>query len=414
VRLNHVQAVLSERLQADAPAPLAVAFSGGGDSLALLLIARDWARQHGRRLLVLSVDHGLQPQGAAWVKACAAMAKRLDLPFHALAWTGPKPERGLPAAARAARHQLLAQAAREAGARVILMGHTTDDRLEAQAMRAAGATTPDPRVWSPSPAWPEGRGLFLLRPLIDARREELRDWLRARGETWIEDPANADPRFARARARAALTGAETPCVAPLPAAAAALARACEATAWGGLAVARQALRAADDGPAARFLSAACLSAAGTSRPPRGERLRRLLAATRERDGVNATLAGARIEAQGETVRLWREPGETARGGLAPRALPAGEPIVWDGRYEVLATRPGLKIRALVGLAARLSQGERRALAAIPAAARGALPAVIEGGAVACPTLRAVEGVSLTPLAQDRLGAACGVVTREPV
>src|SRR5213079_1546584 len=128
----------------------------------------------------------------------------LGHPFRALGWSGDKPTTGLPAAARAARHALLADAAREAGARAILMGHTADDILEARLMRAEGSTTPDPREWTPSPAWPQGRGVFLLRPLLDLRRADLRRWLSARGETWIDDPANEDASYARPRARQAL------------------------------------------------------------------------------------------------------------------------------------------------------------------------------------------------------------------
>jgi len=185
----------------DSRRPLAVGLSGGGDSLALTLIADAWARRAGRELILLTVDHRLQADSAGWTDICAATAQRLGRPFRALPWTGDKPATGLPAAARLARHRLLADAAREAGARVILLGHTADDLGEAAAMRAAGSTTPDPRAWAPSPVWPEGRGLFLLRPLLSLRRSDLRTWLADRGETWIDDPANADPRYARSRAR---------------------------------------------------------------------------------------------------------------------------------------------------------------------------------------------------------------------
>src|SRR5207247_1209422 len=82
----------------------------------------------------------------------------LGADFQALRWDGDKPVTGLAAAARTARHRMLADAARRAGARAILMGHTGSDVLEAEAMRAAGSTTPDPKEWAPSPAWPEGRG----------------------------------------------------------------------------------------------------------------------------------------------------------------------------------------------------------------------------------------------------------------
>ncbi|HQT52410.1 MAG TPA: tRNA lysidine(34) synthetase TilS, partial [Phenylobacterium sp.] len=204
-----VHEVLDRRLLSASPAPIAVALSGGGDSLALSLIAADWSKVRRRRLLILTVDHGLRAESAALTRACAATA-------DPLAWEGDKPATGLPAAARSARHRLIADAARAAGAKVILMGHTASDRLEAAAMRQAGASTPSPREWTPSPTWPQGRDLFLLRPMLSQTRAEIRAWLAERGETWIEDPANEDPRFARARARATLTGDETDTVLSAP------------------------------------------------------------------------------------------------------------------------------------------------------------------------------------------------------
>src|SRR4051812_27653902 len=153
-------AALDRRLRTDAAAPLAVGFSGGGDSLALLILTLDWARAHGRPVISLTVDHGINPASAGWTAEAVAKARALGARPLALAWTGPKRPTGLSAAARAARHALLADAAREAGARTLLLGHTRDDLAEAALMRAEGSTVSDPRGWSPSPAWPEGRGVF--------------------------------------------------------------------------------------------------------------------------------------------------------------------------------------------------------------------------------------------------------------
>lgn len=398
-----VHEVLDRRLLSASLAPIALALSGGGDSLALALIAADWARAHGRRLLILTVDHRLRPESAAWTQACAATADRLGADFQALAWEGDKPATGLPAAARAARHRLIADAARTASAKVVLMGHTASDRLEAAAMRQAGATTPSPREWAPSPAWPEGRGVFLLRPMLAQTRAELRAWLAAHGETWIEDPANEDSRFARARARAGLTGIETDDIAMAPDLAD-LAGAVTDLA-GGLGLPRGRLREASQA----FLAAACLCAAGTSRPPRGARLERLAEALRGDADLTATLAGARIEADGDQVRFLREAGEARRGGLAALTLAAGETDVWDGRLEITAARP-LTIRALTGHAAGLSRLQRAALQRLPAGARGALPFIDGEGS---PLLAAIPGVSARPLALERLRAVCGVMQMEP-
>jgi tRNA(Ile)-lysidine synthase len=406
VHLEGVGAILDRRLRPESRRPVAVAFSGGGDSLALLLAADAWAETVGRELLVLTVDHRLQPDSEAWTEACAATAERLGMAFQPLAWTGEKPTTGLSAAARAARHRLLADAARAAGASVVLMGHTADDILEARLMRTRGSTASEPREWSPSPAWPEGRGVFLLRPLLGLRRAGIRDWLVARGERWIDDPANESPLSLRAQARRAIGGGGAdPGPTSEPAAAAPLARACRPDAAAGLHAPRRDIAAAAPGVAARFLSAACLCAAGTSRPPPREAALRLAERLAGPDGFVTTLAGARIEADGETVRFLREAGEAARGGLRPLILGAGETAVWDGRFEITAAR-AMEVRAALGLRQALSPADQDALVALSAGARDTVPVVVgEDG----PRLAVA-----TPMALERLLAACGAVEIEPI
>ncbi|KQY29266.1 tRNA(Ile)-lysidine synthetase [Caulobacter sp. Root487D2Y] len=440
-------AALDRRLRPDAAAPLAVGFSGGGDSLALLILTLDWARAQGRAVVSLTVDHQLNPTSGAWTARAVAKARALGARASALAWTGPKPASGLSAAARAARHALLADAARAAGARVLLLGHTEDDLAEAALMRAEGSTVPDPREWSPSPAWPQGRGVFVLRPLLAVGRGEIRDWLAARGETWLDDPANEDPGSARARARAHLNASppprgegaggggspramrptSSPPPQPLP-----------TRGRGYLILPR-------DAPAAQ-VAAACLCAAGTSRPPRGERLRRLVERIGRGETFTATLAGARIEA-GDVVSFFREPGEARRapgpppvgevaakpteGGVVERptspptdpsdrlpqggrALIPGQPLVWDGRYEITAAEPGLTVRPLQGLAARLPAAQRQVLQGLPAAARPSLPAVLApDGTVSCPILAEAKAARARCLVMDRFEAATGRVDQEP-
>ena len=396
---DEVHAVLDRRLRRDASAPLAVALSGGSDSRALGLIAADWARAAGRPLVVLTVDHRLNPASEDWTAECGALAGRLDAGFRALSWDGPKPATGLPAAARAARHRLLAQAARDVGARVILMGHTADDRAEAAAMRREGSTTPSPREWSPSPDWPEGRGVFLLRPLLEQRRNALRDWLAAHGEGWIEDPANEDLRYARARARATrppVSPATHPAMAPAE---------FEVDEAGSISMARAVLTD-------KLVAMASLCAAGGTRPPRADRLERLTALLRADAPIVATLTGARIEAYGDRVAFMREAGELARNSLPPLTLAAGETTVWDGRFEFAALAP-VTIAALAGRSAGLSSEERRALARIPAKARGSLPVVVAGDGVSCPVLAPHPKVAVRSLVEERLLAASGVIDREP-
>ncbi|MFZ4068456.1 MAG: tRNA lysidine(34) synthetase TilS, partial [Phenylobacterium sp.] len=405
---------LDARLDAGPGAPLAVALSGGGDSLALTLMAAEWARRRARPLLVLTVDHGLNPSSPDWTRACAQTARRIGAGFRALTWEGPHPQTGLPAAARQARHRLLADAARAAGARVILMGHTADDRSEAEVMRTMGGTTPSPREWTPSPVWPEGRGIFLLRPLLGIRRADLRAWLAAKGETWIEDPANIDVRFARSRARLARSGEPESEAVEIPLgdtgeAAAALSAEVQAVPFG-LVLDRGRFRTADRGAAIQVAGAACLAAAGSARPPRSAALRALCGQLSGDGAVHATLAGALILADGARILWTRSPGEARRSGLVDLVLEAGETGVFDGRFEILADRPA-RVSLLAGRMSRLDPLARAALTTAPAPCRGALPAVLSEGAVQLAGTPG-SGVRLRSLSRARLVAACGGVATE--
>lgn len=398
MEISSVRAALARRLDRSSKAPLAVGFSGGGDSLFLLKAVLEL----GRPVLALVVDHQLQPDSARWTAEAVAKARALGADARALAWTGDKPSAGLPAAARRARHALLAGAAREAGAKVLLLGHTASDLAEGAAMRAEGSTVSDPREWAPSPVWPEGRGVFLLRPLLGLTRDEIRRALARQGETWLDDPANEDLRYARARARAAGATAVVPVEARPPSP-----RVFAIDRAGTIRLPRDAAAAA--------LAAALLCAAGTERPPRGERLARLVERLRSGEPFTATLSGARIEAGAEAL-ICRDAGETARGGLARLDLAAGETGVWDGRWEIAAGPAPLSVTPLKGRAGGLPFD----LSHVPAAARPSLPLVRpEGAAPYCPALDgpdlAAEGNGRArSLVLDRFSAAIGLIDQESV
>jgi len=438
--------VLDRRLTAHAGAPVAVAVSGGGDSVALLALACDWAGARERPILALSVDHGLQAGSADWSRLAVETAQRLGAEARVLPWEGEKPATGLPAAARAARHRLLADAAREGGAGVILMAHTADDLAETEAMRADGSTLPDVREWSPSPAWPEGRGVFLLRPLLGERRQALRAFLRARRLEWIEDPANADPKYARSRARSQLqtlrhsgkrVGAgSAACPEPTWSALDAAEPRGEGgpggfriggrtAPWSGmtelwegsreeggaLVVGRAGLRAAPPATARRFLAAALLCAAGTSRPPRGGRLDALLARLRSPEPVAATLAGAEIQALPDEIFVTRE---MPRGGLAPLEIAPRGVSVWDGRFEIEAGHTPLRIVAAAGLMARLGLADRKEILELSPILRRSQPLNSPAAGTEGPARPVLASASakVRPLARSRLRAALGLVQTE--
>ncbi|HXQ11537.1 MAG TPA: tRNA lysidine(34) synthetase TilS [Caulobacteraceae bacterium] len=402
------------RLDSTLTQPLAVAFSGGGDSLAALIVALRWAKACGRPVIALHVDHGLQPQSGAWAAFSAEVATELGAEFRLLAWDGDKPTRGLAAAARRVRHALIANAARDAGASVVVFGHTADDLAEAVLMRAEGSSLGALGVWRPSPVWPEGREVMLFRPLLRARRAALRAALQAEGYDWIEDPANDELAQPRARARAALDlGRCAPPPAADDPAAAALAHAAEIDPWGAIGFDREALRAEPPASALTVLAAAMLSVGGGERPPRRRSVEALRARLAAGEAFTATLAGAKLAARGRRVLVARDAGELARGRLQPMALEPGEPSVWDGRFALGRAEADATVSALKGHAARLSAAERRVLASAPAIARPALPVLVDSRArPTCPILAGRNGVRARSLAGGRFLAACGAISAE--
>lgn len=377
-----------------------MAVSGGGDSIALLHLAHEWAAAHGRSLAVLHVDHGLNPDSRVWHDRVREMAGRLGETFHSARWEGPWPDTGLSAAARAARHARLAEMARAVGARVILTGHTADDVAEGRWMQAQGSTLGKLRDWSPSPTWPEGRGLMLMRPLLTERRAGLRDWLGAQGIDWIEDPANVDLRYGRSRARRAL--AERAEVAVPQQDRPAPSTGMTADEWGVV----RARRETDP----RALAFALVVTGGGVRPPRGDRLSRLAGRIAAGENFTAGLAGARLIAAADSLMLVREAGDYRRRGEPVRDLIPGAEVVWDGRFALTVDEAGWSVAPLSGRAARLGRADRAIVAGLPAAARPSLPVLIrddETGPVLAQSRARVEA-----LAACRLALGLGQVKHE--
>ena len=397
-----LDARLDARLDRTRPAPVAIGLSGGGDSLALLHLAASWCARAGRRLLALTVDHGLSPESTGWTARAGRMAAEAGASWRALAWTGPKPATGLPAAARAARHALLAEAVREAGACVVLLAHTADDVAETEALRAGEARSIGRlHEWAPSPAWPEGRGVFLLRPILTTSREVLRERLTGSGLAWIEDPANDDPRSARVRVRRRQTLTRCGRWPPGRYADARPGRGF-ATPDGLISLPRREL---DSSTTVRDRQAALACASGADRPVRSAVLARLSDRLDGVDPFTTTLGHARVIADSGQVLFGREIGRRPPPDVA---LVPGRAVIWDGRFEVWTTEAGWRVGAARGRLARLPGGERDGLAAIPPALREGVPVLCRGDEVRL----AVPGVAVRGLVPARFDAAVGRVRRE--
>jgi len=189
------------------PWPAAVAVSGGGDSLSLMLLLRDWASSQSQPLpVVLTVDHGLQSSAAREAERVRKLARAAGLSPHILVWKGAKPAADIEAEARAARYSLMGRWCAEHQVQALYVAHTLEDQAETFLLRLARGSGLDGLAAMqsisrlPVPAFGQVK---LVRPLLDISKGDLRAFLKARKVEWAEDPMNADVRFSRAKIRAA-------------------------------------------------------------------------------------------------------------------------------------------------------------------------------------------------------------------
>lgn len=183
---------------------VALAVSGGPDSLALLLLAHDYAAETTgpSRFVVYSVDHGLRPEAKDEVAFVLREAEKLGFKARGLRWEGEKPETGIQEAARLARYRLFAEAMRKDGAEVLVTAHHQGDQAETVLMRLAhGSGLAGLRGMAPIA---EVEGVTVARPLLALSRAELAAVVAAAGLTPVADPSNSDPHYERVRWRQAL------------------------------------------------------------------------------------------------------------------------------------------------------------------------------------------------------------------
>jgi tRNA(Ile)-lysidine synthase len=382
---------------------IAVAVSGGADSLALALLAGEWAGRLGGEAVALTVDHGLRPDSPLEAARVAGWLAEAGLAHHVLRWEGAKPAADLQAAARNARYGLLGDWCRGRGVLHLLLGHHRDDQAETLLLRLGrGSGVDGLAAMAALQPTPWGR---LLRPLLDVPRGRLAATLTARRQAWVEDPSNCNDAFARVRLRnlAGALDAEGLTAERLAATArrlgrarAALEQASAAAAVGavelhpgGFAQVRpEVFRQVPEEIGLRLLSRLLLAVGGGDYPPRLERLEGLYGAVAAGLTAARTLAGCRVAPWRGRLVVSREAARVA----PPLALIAGAEVTWDGRFAVRVAEsapPGLRLGAL-------GRGWREAGSGLPAAVRSVLPALYDD-----------DGVSAVP----HLGYNLGLVGR---
>lgn len=374
---------LGQLLGPDFPSDIALAVSGGGDSMAMLALAHSWARVWGVRLHVVTVDHGLRDESAAEAEMVAAECAALGHAHTTLRWHWDG-QGNVMDAARRARLNLIGAWRGEIGH--VLMAHNADDVAETFLLRLARGSGVE-GLAAMRPRRPVLQGFDVIRPCLDMTRAELRHYARTLKMPWVDDPTNDNPKYDRSRARQMretlaglglepdrLIGTATRMAearTALWARAVSVAESCITEHPSGtLIFARDRFALIERDTQLRLLAAAVMWVSGATYRPRLTSLEDAL--NRVLSGGAATLSGAKLETGGENLFVFRELAAAERAGPNVQDAPKGT-VLWDAKWRISGPKSAIR-----PLGDAVSAFEEARGAGVPRAALMAMPALWDG------------------------------------
>lgn len=176
---------------------LGIAVSGGPDSLALLLLAHQWAQAHHGKVIALHVDHRLRSTSQEEAKNLQQFCQQYKIPCHVLVWEHGPIKSKIQQSARNARYQLLLKQCEALGILYLLTAHHQNDQLETVQMRAMRKSGPRGLAGIQAITWTPI--VKILRPLLDFSKEALLEYVK--DLPYLQDPSNLNDKFTRVRIR---------------------------------------------------------------------------------------------------------------------------------------------------------------------------------------------------------------------
>lgn len=189
------------------PKAMAIAVSGGGDSMALAMMLLEWRRICGQKIEIhiLTVDHGFRPeakQEVAFVAQSFAEENDVVCKSFTASWDEGLPQSAIMKQARQMRYALMQDYCHTHGITHLFLAHHRDDQTETFLIRLAKGSGIDGLAGMRDMQLYDKEGLYLVRPLLDISHEDLLNYCRAQDMTWAEDPTNENLSYTRNRLRA--------------------------------------------------------------------------------------------------------------------------------------------------------------------------------------------------------------------
>ncbi len=367
--------------------PAAIAFSGGGDSTALLHLCADLPNiTHA-----FIIDHGLRAGSAAEVNQAADYARSFGYHVQSERWSHVGISTGIQMKAREYRYAAMGRMCRAAGLKHLITAHTADDQAETLLMRldrqSGWRGLAGMRGSAFAPLWPALMGITLHRPLLSVSRAKLRAYNAKEKLIYVDDPSNENRAFARVRARQFLKADQNLRRDLLQQQVSTLERLMterrEAADW----LSRHA-KISPHGfvetsmaPSPDLLLHLLNAVSGRGGPIDAAKRKRLSQAMNESRFSATTLAGAWVVPTSHGFLFTRDQVMIkGRRNLQPNSrqhsmtLSAGETCLWDGRFYVRAKDDDLTIHPAQGhLSKLIDLPETKAIFDCPAEVRGTLP-----------------------------------------
>tara|TARA_B100000929_G_scaffold288498_1_gene277099 strand:+ start:2628 stop:3887 length:1260 start_codon:yes stop_codon:yes gene_type:complete len=193
--LKKVEAILPK-------SKVAVAVSGGVDSIALMHVLSSSKLISNKNILILTVDHGLREGSKKDIHLVVDSSKKLGLRSQALKWKGSKPKNRIQEIARDKRYELLTNVCKQEGIKNLFLAHHLDDQIETFFMRLSKGS--GLHGLTSFKAITTRDGIKLHRPFIDTPKKDLLRYAKVKNLNWSDDPSNYDDRFTRSRLRKVL------------------------------------------------------------------------------------------------------------------------------------------------------------------------------------------------------------------
>ncbi|MBR1544386.1 MAG: tRNA lysidine(34) synthetase TilS, partial [Alphaproteobacteria bacterium] len=181
------------------PRHIAVAVSGGSDSMALTILAYNWAITNGVDFTALTVDHNLRPEARQEAETVGKWCEKYEIHHEILTYSGKIPTSNIEAIAREYRYKLLTDYVKSNSIDYLFIAHNQDEQRETFFLNLARGSG----VYGlcGMPVVSERLGVKIIRPMLNFTKAEIKEFLTSISQEWIEDPSNTDTKYKRVRIR---------------------------------------------------------------------------------------------------------------------------------------------------------------------------------------------------------------------